>query len=206
MSKALLICNSPQIGPWLKKLARQADFVLAADGGANRAIAAGVIPDAVIGDLDSVCLRTRRLLKDIPFIKVSRQDNTDLEKALDWLVAQQFNSCMIVGATGGRLDFTLANMLAIRTYLKKIALELKGQNWTLCLLTQGKKFTARKGARCSFIVLSPCKKVTLKGLKYTAIDENWPAEYTGRTLSNEISAAKSEISFASGELFMYLEN
>ena len=198
MSKALLICNGEKPGKWLKKYATQADFILAADGGADAALAAGVIPDAVIGDLDSVSHRLRRQLKDTPFIHIKRQDNTDLEKALDWLTIQQFNACTIVGATGGRLDFTLGNILAVRPYLKKIDIFFRGPNWSLQFITKTYKFTACKGARASLIPLTACKAVSLKGFLYPLKNENIGQSCIGRSLSNQISAAKSEVSCAGG--------
>lgn len=206
MSKVLLICNTVQTGTWLKKLAKQADFVLAADGGANVALAVGIIPDAVIGDLDSVSPRTRRALQDTPFIHVKRQDNTDLEKALDWITAQRFDTCFIVGATGGRLDFTLGNILAVRPYLNKIQIQFCGPDWTLFALRKGCTFQARKGARCSFIPLSTCKSVSLKGMKYCVKKQNWDTHHIGRSLSNQITAATSQVSFTGGLLLMYLEH
>ena len=96
--RALLIGNGEKVSArLLKKLAAQADYVLAADGGANHALACGITPDGVIGDLDSVSPRVRRALQDTPFIHLKRQDNTDFEKALDWSILQQFDECMIAG-------------------------------------------------------------------------------------------------------------
>ena len=60
MSKALLICNGENFPALLKRLAKEADFVLAADAGADAALKAGLIPNAVIGDLDSASPRARR--------------------------------------------------------------------------------------------------------------------------------------------------
>ena len=127
MSKILLICNGSETGPWLKKLARQVDFVLAADAGADRALAAKIRPDAVIGDLDSVSPLTRQSLKDVAFLHIKRQDNTDLEKALDWIAAQKFDTCFIAGATGGRLDFTLGNILSALPYKSKMEIYFCGK-------------------------------------------------------------------------------
>ena len=205
MSKALLICNGEKPGKWLKKYAKEADFILAADGGADGAWMAGIRPDAIIGDLDSVSPRTRRTLQDTPFIHIKRQDNTDLEKALDWLTKQKFSEVIIAGATGGRLDFTLGNVLAVRPYLKKLKIKFVGENWSLFPLTKSYNFSAKKGARCSFIPLMTCKSVTLKGFKYCVKKKNWNTSHIGRTLSNEISADKSSISFEKGLLLMYLE-
>ena len=206
MSKVLLICNTAEPIPWIKKLSRQVDFVLAADAGADTALRAGVRPDAVIGDLDSISPRTRRALKEATIIKVSRQDNTDLEKALDWIITQRFDSCIIVGATGGRLDFTLGNILSVQNYISKMNVQLRGANWTLTPLTRSLTFHARKGARCSLIPLTPCQSVSLKGMKYRVKQQNWDTQHIGKSLSNQISAATSEVSFTKGLLLMYLED
>ena len=144
-------------------------------------------------------------LKDTPFIHIKRQDNTDLEKALDWLCKQKFTECSIVGAVGGRLDFTLGNILAARPYLKKLKIKFIGQKWILLPLTKNYAFSARKGTRCSFIPLTTCQHVTLKGFKYCVVKENLDTAHIGRSLSNEVSAGKSTISFKKGLLLMYLE-
>lgn len=204
MSKALLICNGEKPGRWLKKLAAEADFVLAADGGADAALAAGVTPDAVIGDLDSASPRVRKAWPAVPFIRVKRQDNTDFEKALDYLTQRGFSSCVVAGAAGKRLDFTVGNFLSVYPYLKKIRIVFRANGWTVYPLTDGIKFSARKGARLSLLPLAPCKAVTLKGLKYRLSGVNWQLGQTG--LSNEVSARRSEISFTSGYMLMYLED
>lgn len=205
MSKVLLICNGEKPGNWLRKIAKEADFIVAADGGANAALACEIRPDVIIGDLDSVSSRTKHAFQDGSFIHVKRQDNTDLEKALDWITAQHFEQCTIVGATGGRLDFTLGNILSALAYIGKIRLEFRAKNWRLLPLTKSYRFTAPKGTRCSFIPITSCRNVTLKGVKYRVTNENWDLCHIGRTLSNEITASASEIIFSKGMLLLYLE-
>lgn len=204
MSKALLICNGEKPKKWLKKWAQKVDFVLAADGGADGALTAGIMPDAVIGDLDSASSRARQTFKNIPFIHVKRQDNTDLEKALDWLTLQQFDECFIVGATGGRLDFTLGNFLSVLPYLSKIKITFIGENWRIFPLTKSFVFSARKGARMSIIPLTSCQNITLKGVKYRLNSVEWQLGQTG--ISNVITAQKTEVLFDCGYMLMYLED
>ena len=88
--RALLIGNGEtQEAAFLQHLARQADLILAADGGADRALSAGVRPDVIIGDLDSISPQAKKILPAEKFIFVNNQNNTDLEKALDYLIAHQ---------------------------------------------------------------------------------------------------------------------
>ncbi|MDE3079942.1 MAG: thiamine pyrophosphokinase, partial [Paracoccaceae bacterium] len=58
-----------------------APTLVAADGGAQRALAAGQVPQAVIGDLDSLSARARAELTD-RLHPVPEQETTDFDKAL----------------------------------------------------------------------------------------------------------------------------
>ena len=104
--RALLIGNGEQLAPRvLQSLAKQADYILAADGGADKALACGVMPNGVIGDLDSLSPRTQKLLKD-RILHVPTQENTDLEKAILWLKKHHFTHVTLAGFVGDRWDFT----------------------------------------------------------------------------------------------------
>lgn len=82
-----------------------APVLVAADGGADACVAAGVSPVAVIGDMDSVGADARNRLTDTAFIEVAEQDSTDFEKCLTRIVAP---FTVAVGFTGARVDHTLA--------------------------------------------------------------------------------------------------
>lgn len=205
MSKALLICNGENFPALLKRLAKEADFILAADAGADAALKAGLIPNAVIGDLDSASPRARRTLKNVPFIHIARQDNTDFDKALHWLAERKFTACAVAGAAGKRMDFTVGNLLAAFTYAKCMDIVFYGNAWTMRPLVRGLKFTARPSARMSLLPLSACRGVTLKGFKYPLQNAAWKAGQTTGT-SNEVCAKRCEISFSSGKMLMYLED
>jgi thiamine pyrophosphokinase len=78
--------------------------VVAADGGARRCIEAGLMPLAVIGDLDSV----GETLDAIPaerLHRVSEQETTDFDKCLRLVEAPLI---LAFGVTGPRIDHTLA--------------------------------------------------------------------------------------------------
>ena len=81
-----------------------APVLVAADGGADRALAFGLTPAAVIGDMDSLSAAGRAALAG-RLHPVDEQDSTDFGKCLR-LVAARFYLCL--GFTGLRLDHTLA--------------------------------------------------------------------------------------------------
>lgn len=79
--------------------------VVAADGGAAHCLEAGVVPDAVIGDMDSL---QDAPLDGVPADRVhtiAEQDSTDFDKALRNIDAPLV---LGVGFTGARLDHQLA--------------------------------------------------------------------------------------------------
>lgn len=82
-----------------------APVLVAADGGADRALELGQPPDWVIGDLDSISDRARRLIPRERVIGVAEQDSTDFGKCLERIEAPLV---LAVGFAGLRLDHTLA--------------------------------------------------------------------------------------------------
>lgn len=92
------------------------DLVICADGGADNALALGLSPDVVIGDLDSIdeSLRLQLEKKHCQFIThPARKDETDLELAMKYAAEQGAHEMLILGALGHRLDHTLANVLLL---------------------------------------------------------------------------------------------
>lgn len=89
----------------LHKALTLAPRCVAADGGAALALRGGVIPEAVIGDFDSLSPETRHAIPADRLHLVEEQDSTDFEKALMRIAAPVV---IAVGFTGGRMDHQLA--------------------------------------------------------------------------------------------------
>ncbi|WP_428074219.1 thiamine diphosphokinase [Candidatus Avelusimicrobium luingense] len=206
LNHVLLIGNSPHCSlSLIKKLATTADFILATDGGANNARKAGIRPHAVIGDLDSVSRTTRHQWPDISWIFVDNQNNTDLQKALDYLVAHKCKKCTLIGFYGGRTDFSIGNLLALYSYAKKIDLCVMEDGWKIYPLCSEKTFSAPIGTRVSLLPLTTCYQVTLAGFKYP-LKEARLTLGTTRTLSNLTAANRFSVSLTRGTLLVYIEH
>ena len=202
--RALLIGNGEHISPQLlKKLAAQADYVLAADGGADNALKCGVTPNGIIGDLDSVSARTKKQLSG-RILHVPTQDNTDLEKALLWLIKQHFTHVTLVGFVGDRWDFSIGHLLALARFARKLSICVAGDKWRIFPLVHGAKFTCKKNKRVSLIPLKTCTGVTLTGLKYPLKNARL-LPGTTRTLSNQTTGTHFSVSFIRGTLLVYYE-
>lgn len=101
----LLLGGAPTPPERVTRHLQAATTLCAADGGADLALAAGLIPDAVIGDMDSLKAETIAALPSGVLHRVTEQDTTDFEKALRHIQAPFI---LALGFTGGRLDHELA--------------------------------------------------------------------------------------------------
>jgi len=94
-------------------LIRPDDFILCADGGTRHALALGLTPNVVIGDLDSVTEEERRKMKEmgVEVMEFSMDKNeTDLELTINHALTLEPEQILILAALGGRMDQTLANI------------------------------------------------------------------------------------------------
>ncbi|MEL6678773.1 MAG: thiamine diphosphokinase [Pseudomonadota bacterium] len=83
---------------------------VAADGGADRLAALGVVPERIIGDLDSLADVEAWRDRGIAVEHVSEQDSTDFEKCLARVEAPLI---LAAGFLGARLDHSLAALSAL---------------------------------------------------------------------------------------------
>lgn len=88
----------------LARAQARAAYVAAADGGADRLIALGADPMAVMGDLDSISPRARAQL-GARVLHIPDQDSTDFDKAMAQIKAPFI---LALGFMGGRADHGLA--------------------------------------------------------------------------------------------------
>ncbi len=114
--RAIIFANGQLDSDSAREQLRPGDLIIAADGGARHALALGVTPDVIIGDLDSLSPDEQaraeaagaRLMRFSP-----RKDETDLELALMHAARTGADEIVVLGALGGRLDQTIANVLLL---------------------------------------------------------------------------------------------
>ncbi|HGG05365.1 MAG TPA: thiamine diphosphokinase [Aliiroseovarius sp.] len=97
----------------LSKALALAPTLIAADGGASRALSLGHMPELVVGDMDSLDDSTKAALPQGAIYKVCEQDSTDFEKVLQSVRAPLLIG---VGFMGARLDHELACYSALMKY------------------------------------------------------------------------------------------
>jgi thiamine pyrophosphokinase len=172
----------------LRRLAAEGARLVGADGGADAIRAAGLMPEAIIGDFDSLANpadwdgRTR-------LVRIAEQETTDFEKALYSTTAPV---TVGLGMTGRRLDHTLAALDAVARYAARRAIILVDEADLALGLAGPFGFTVEPGARVSVHPLTATRFAGSKGLRYPLNGLTLaPGVRTGT--SNEASAAEFAI-------------
>ena len=89
----------------IDELLTRAPILVAADGGADRALELGHLPHAVIGDFDSLSSDAQQRIPQERLHRIAEQESTDFEKCLRSIDAPLI---LATGVTGPRIDHALA--------------------------------------------------------------------------------------------------
>ena len=99
------------------EILQSAPYVVCCDGAADRYIATGRVPDAIVGDGDSISAENREKFAHLLHI-ISEQESNDQTKAVRYLLEHGMRRIAIVGATGRREDHTIGNISLLIEYAR----------------------------------------------------------------------------------------
>lgn len=180
--------------------------LICADSGANHLMAAGLAPDVLVGDLDSI---DRKALRDLEkagcrIVRHPRQkDETDAELAVYEALALHPAEIWIWGAMGKRLDHTLANLSLLSIGIQKGAFVKLIDPWCeVFMINRPFEITGKKGQTVSlFPVGQKAQGVSLKGFEYPLSDALMEIGHP-YGVSNRLAGRKGIIEVASGILLV----
>ena len=141
--------------------------LICADGGANSALKMKLVPDVIIGDLDSISTTAFKELKSVSkIIRLKRQSDTDVEKCLKYAISKKYDEALLVGVTGNRLDHTFCNLGIVLKFFHQIKISLIAEDSFLKAYTNNVELKTTPGETISLYGISEKTKITSKGLKY----------------------------------------
>jgi thiamine pyrophosphokinase len=171
-SRAIIFANGVLSDPAAARAAIQpGDRLIAADGGLHYLRQLGLMPDVLIGDLDSVepgevedVRLTGARVERFPV----RKDKTDLELAVRLARAEGAGDILIFGALGGRWDQTLANLLLLaHEDFRSARIRLVDGAQQIYLIQSATRIEGEPGDTVSLISLQgDARGVTTDGLEY----------------------------------------
>ncbi len=197
-----IIANGEKVNN-IKIILKDADIIIAADGGANLCRSQKVIPDYIIGDFDSISLGNKKFFSNSKYIEITEQNNTDLQKALNYALSLNPTKIIIISAYGKRADHSLSNILIFHNYNGLIPLEIFDNFGMMTFYPPGKyELTSQLGQTVSFFSLSPISNLSLQGFKYPIVNADYSNNFIGT--SNVVINTKCTIEFQKGKLISYL--
>lgn len=181
---------------------KNAERIICCDGSAENLINAGMQPDAIVGDMDSLNDELANRFADRIFIDKNQETN-DLTKAVSWCCDMGYKDIVIVGATGKREDHTLGNISLLADYVKNVNVIMVTDTGILLPLLKSSVISSFAGQQISIFSIDPETDITSEGLKYSLnhikINNWWVA-----TLNEAIGVSFS-LNFSSGRVIVYLK-
>lgn len=181
------------------------DLVIAADGGYTALAKQGIVPDLLIGDLDSI---GTDIPKEIPLLRHPvEKDDTDMSLAYLEGAALGFTDFIIYGGAGGRIDHTLANfslMLEITEGGGSVVMEADSFRAYIIGGEGGAELHMPErafGSVSVFAVGTQAHGVSVQGLKYSAENITLKESYA-LGVSNSFIGSSAKISVSSGHLLI----
>ncbi len=178
------------------------DTLLCADGGADSTLRLGLTPDYIIGDLDSISKEAiKKFTKTSKILQYKRQNDTDVEKCLKFLIKNKFEEALLIGVTGNRLDHTICNLGIVLKFFNKIKLSLLAENSYLKPYTGDVRLKTQKGEIISLYGFDKKTKVTSKGLKYPLKNVSLP--FGEKESTSNVSTSNSiQLKIRNGIIFV----
>jgi thiamine pyrophosphokinase len=187
--------------------AATADWFVCTDGAVRTALAAGVTPDAVIGDMDSVG-RARPegpvVAPMVQWIEVHDQETTDLEKALLEAIRRGCARVVVLGAAGRRWDHFYGHLSLFARFADRLQLEAEDAHGRLRVLPPGPWFELDlpPGEKLSLIPLPRAMGIETEGLRWPLVGATLAlGEREG--ISNAVERAPARVRYAAGCLALY---
>ena len=180
---------------FLRSLHADGTHIIAADGGAEVCAQAGVMPEAIVGDMDSLKDPGSWAEKTL-LIKLDEQETTDFEKCL---YSTRAPLTLALGMTGKRFDHTLCALDAVARYAGDRRIILVDEQDIALAITGAFTFEVSPGERVS---IHPLREITFqvsKGLRY-ALDGVTLAP--GRRTGTSNAAVKGIFSIVPGAVEM----
>lgn len=174
------------------------DFLVGVDAGLFALIQAGWTADLAVGDFDSLeepyRSRPEQSAKTVLRLDV-KKDLTDLAFALEWVEGHlEYDSLLVVGGIGGRIDHFLANV----NLLKKYDFTLIDNRHKIFLLGKGAYALENAYDYVSFFAIEDVVDLTIKGFEYE-LDRYHLSSADSLCVSNR---GAGEVVFSKGRLLV----
>lgn len=168
-------------------LLHQAQYIVCCDGATDNLLEyTHLIPDAIVGDCDSLSPQTKERFINI-IHHTPDQNTNDLTKAIHLCISKQKHNITILGATGKREDHTLANIFLLAHYLQfpNTFIRLITNDGVFEAIHQNTRFESKKGQQVSLFSIDKTTSITTHNLKFPLMNNTLSELWCG-TLNESV--------------------
>lgn len=189
----------------LESCAQHADLRIAADRGLEAFDAAGITPELLIGDMDSVDASVLRKYDGATGqTRLScMKDDTDGEAALHLAAEHGADEVTFLGALGGRMDHALANLMLLnRAHRMGLRAQILDEHVRIVRVDGECTLSGAEGDTVSLLPLGGASGVSLKGFVYPLEDATLTSDMT-LGVSNVVNAQRAMVFVRDGDLLLF---
>ena len=190
----------------IRTILDQAERIICADSGAGHLRPLDIVPHILMGDFDSITP------DDLAFFESqgsrverfpARKDQTDSELCIDRALELHASEIILLGATGSRMDHTLANILLLeKIAAHDIPVRIIDATNEITLVTDRIELDGVPGEPVSIIpVTETAEGVSFQGLEYP-LTEGRMKRASSLGISNRFAKTTARISVRSGKLLV----
>ena len=174
VNHALIVCNGELHKSLINKFTKinrpQKQLeIIAADGASDFLYKNKIIPDIIIGDLDSISPAVKKFCanKKVKIKRIVDQYKTDLEKCLGYVIGKGIKNISIIGFSGKRFDHSINNLSILKKFCRKANIKVYDSEFEYFFINKKIEFECKSGDVISLIALPKATGIKTKGLKYT---------------------------------------
>lgn len=213
MGKCILVCAGEFVP--IEIPVEDGDYVIAVDGGFRYCQMLGILPDLILGDMDSASEEERAVIEEIEREDPSRihrlkpeKDDTDTLSAVREGLERGYRKFYFYGALGGRMDHSIANIQTLLFLKKQGAVGYILTDTQLVTVIRNEEITFHAGVegRMSLFSLGEkAEKVTIKGMKYVLTEDTVTNDFPIGISNEFIKTEEALVRVENGELLIMVE-
>ena len=185
---AILANGNFPSNPLALSILNNCKYLVCCDGATNNLTNTSRLPDAIVGDCDSLSEENQIRFADI-IHRIPEQETNDLTKAVRFCLKQGRKELTILGATGKREDHTIANISLLCEYMNDADVEMITSYGVFNGIGSTSLFESYKGQQVSLFCIDQ-SIVTSHNLLYAIekrIFTNWWQATLNESTSDEFT-------------------
>ena len=203
----LIVLNGEINKSLLKKYINKSEtkpILISADGASNKLYEWKIIPDYIIGDLDSITPKALTYFKkkNVIIKRIAEQEHNDFEKCIKLALSKKLKDISVLGYSGKRSDHFLNNFSVMKWYYKKCSIRFIDKDFEVYFTGKVTEFECRIGDTVSLMAMPEAEGITTYGLQYPLKNEKLEFGIREGALNKAVSD-KVRIEVKRGDLMIF---